>query len=437
MSLELVYAFFLCVSVSSSTQPTRGTKNGDSASRVYGGKCVPEGCKEYPWFVQIAISQQDEAICGGSLIDQYTIVTAAHCFEEPLKKAGQFVSVYHFNHNQPLRGLIDLRVGSCHWSQTGRALEPAFVHLHPKYQPSPYYSYDAAVIKLVEPGAANVSRFASLFNASDPRHVEGVKKINAQVLGWGITEMGLLSSCLRVGTVDIKKDRKCVRLLDRPIVYYEQEIMLCASGNQIDACQGDSGGPLLLDSNSEQVIAGIVSFGHPKRCAAKGYPTVYTRISAIVPWVESICFYGNLSANVNCHLLDPTANANQRIEIERVQLGKYGQHNCPPYQETKPCPGLLIPRYVCDPWMFQYVVKPTAARLCVSAYVYPTCPGDCQPYLVNRKIGMFICIPLLEDYWYSKLWNVSPLGLFFDQPIKCICPSYCPKAKEWMVSTCH
>ena len=283
---------FLCASAST-PQPreNKGGQLGGSASKIFGGNCVAKGCDEYPWFVQIIIRLQTEILCGGSLVDPYTIVTAAHCFEEPLKRNGQFVSVYHFNHNQPMRGLVDVRVGRCHWSQTGKALKPAFVHLHPKYSASPDlgYHYDAAVIKLAEPGATNVSRFASLFNTSNAHHVEGVVNgINAQVLGWGLTEFGLLSNCLRVGTVDIKKDNKCLRLLSgRWIKDYNPEVMVCASGHQVDACRGDSGGPLLLGNQSEQVLAGIVSFGHPRRCAAQGYPTVYTRVSAIVQWIES------------------------------------------------------------------------------------------------------------------------------------------------------
>ncbi|KAI4885322.1 hypothetical protein NFI96_024389 [Prochilodus magdalenae] len=47
--------------------------------------------------------------------------------------------------------------------------------------------------------------------------------------------------------------------------------------------QGDSGGPLVCHN----VASGIVSFGE-KVCDATARPNVYTRISAILPWIRSI-----------------------------------------------------------------------------------------------------------------------------------------------------
>ena len=273
-----------------------GGQLGGSSPKVVGGECVSTACDEYPWFVRITVRLQTAKYhCGGSLIDAYTVLTAAHCFEQPLKEQGQFVSVLYFNNNQTLHGLVDVRVGTCNWRQTGKALYPALIHIHSEYRGSfdLGYAYDAAVIKLAEPGATNVSRFVSLFNSSISHHVEGVRGGNkAQILGWGRTEYGLPSECLRMATVKLKTDKKCRRTLSgKWIKDYNREIMMCANRNKADACHGDSGGPLLLAVQSEQVITGIVSFGHPRECAVKEYPTVYTRVSAIVPWIESSKYF--------------------------------------------------------------------------------------------------------------------------------------------------
>ena len=53
--------------------------------------------------------------------------------------------------------------------------------------------------------------------------------------------------------------------------------------------QGDSGGPIQITRPNNQCvynIIGVTSFG--KFCAAKNAPGVYTRVSAFVPWIESI-----------------------------------------------------------------------------------------------------------------------------------------------------
>merc|ERR1712159_699986 len=66
---------------------------------------------------------------------------------------------------------------------------------------------------------------------------------------------------------------------------------ICAGGVEgEDACTGDSGGPLTLrtDNRNEEkrwnLLVGIVSWADG--CGEKDVPTVYTRVSSYLTWIE-------------------------------------------------------------------------------------------------------------------------------------------------------
>ena len=67
--------------------------------------------------------------------------------------------------------------------------------------------------------------------------------------------------------------------------------MLCAGhlGKEgSDACGGDSGGPLVAIGRDDTVIVyGIVSFGNIEGCGHSEFPTVYTRVTVFLDWIQS------------------------------------------------------------------------------------------------------------------------------------------------------
>ena len=64
--------------------------------------------------------------------------------------------------------------------------------------------------------------------------------------------------------------------------------MICAEpAGSRDACGGFSGSPLaVLGQDGSYSQIGIVSWG--KGCAKPGYPGVYTRLTALLPWLQII-----------------------------------------------------------------------------------------------------------------------------------------------------
>ena len=67
--------------------------------------------------------------------------------------------------------------------------------------------------------------------------------------------------------------------------YMITEKMLCAQGDRIDSCKGDSGGPLAVQGqDGAYTQIGIVSWSFG--CAKDYYPGVYTKLTALLPWLK-------------------------------------------------------------------------------------------------------------------------------------------------------
>ncbi|XP_067831394.1 trypsin-like isoform X2 [Heptranchias perlo] len=204
-----------------------------------------------PWQVSINIGYH---ACGGSLINDRWVVSAAHCC--------------------PSRMVIAL--GDPDWNVfdgTEQFLHVENAFWHDKYS---YYTldHDIMLIKLAEPCILN--DYIKPVTLPVDCAPEGSMCV---VSGYG----NLLSS----GT-QYPNNLQCV---DVPILSstvceasYPGMItstMMCAGYTQggKDACQGDSGGPLVCNG----VLEGIVSWGYG--CAEQNYPGVYTKVCTLTNWI--------------------------------------------------------------------------------------------------------------------------------------------------------
>jgi hypothetical protein len=57
-------------------------------------------------------------------------------------------------------------------------------------------------------------------------------------------------------------------------------------GGGKDSCQGDSGGPIIKKNGGGDVQVGVVSWGIG--CALDEFPGVYSKVSEVSGWIESV-----------------------------------------------------------------------------------------------------------------------------------------------------
>ncbi|KAI4577820.1 hypothetical protein MJT46_019351 [Ovis ammon polii x Ovis aries] len=271
------------------------------SGRIVGGAVSSEG--EWPW--QASLQVRGRHICGGALIADRWVITAAHCFQEESMASPALWTVFLGKVWQSSRwpGEVSFKVS--------RLL------LHP-YHEEDSHDYDVALLQLDHP----VVRSAAVQPICLPARSHFFEPgLHCWITGWGaLREGGPTSNGLQKVDVQLIPQDLC----SEAYRYQVTPRMLCAGyrNGKKDACQvtpvecargrgegtalitqgpalgsqqpaaaswqgGLGCGPLVCKEPSGRwFLAGLVSWG--LGCGRPNYFGVYTRITGVISWIQQV-----------------------------------------------------------------------------------------------------------------------------------------------------
>ncbi|CAH1116595.1 unnamed protein product [Phaedon cochleariae] len=241
-----------------------------------GGKT---GLGEFPWMAILFIGKVFPKICGGTIINERYILTAAHCLTKAKRK-----SIYVRVGEYDLAKEKDCVPTRC--ASPVQNLSVENIIIHPNYRRR--HHDDIALLRVSKMNfkVENVKPICLPINPKS--NEQEVKKLT--VTGWGLPFTNALTAnmILQRAELSIVDQKQCQKTYNDSPRITQKHICTGGSKSMMATCPGDSGGPLqtqvYVNGDVRYVQRGIVSFG-PAVCGKERVPSVNTRVDFYLDWI--------------------------------------------------------------------------------------------------------------------------------------------------------
>lgn len=259
-----LFAFALAESEISSS-----SGSSEESTRIFNGFNSTRGQFSHQALLLISLEKHRSTVCGGSLISNHWILTAASC-------------VYQIRS-------IEVHLGAFktnHFREEGRIIRyayPSSITVYPYYV-SDLALNDIALLRLEEP----VEFSDNIQPIALPKSGEYYHDAQAIASGFGLqnTTEVYAAPILQWAPFSTINNLRCAGFFNNIVsTMVLRPSILCAIGlRNASVCLGDGGGPLI---NRERVLIGITSFVSTSGCHL-GYPSTFTRVTYFLEWIGEV-----------------------------------------------------------------------------------------------------------------------------------------------------